>query len=102
MRRAIGGRLGLPGLADPNKPDRTSSESSSVPRTYYHVARTRTGLALPPPARRQGGFLLDRNPSTSKKELVVQELTGAQALVRSLEQQGVEVVCGLPRRTSMP
>jgi acetolactate synthase I/II/III large subunit len=32
----------------------------------------------------------------------VQELTGAQALVRSLEQQGVEVVFGLPGGTILP
>ncbi|HXB46396.1 MAG TPA: acetolactate synthase large subunit [Streptosporangiaceae bacterium] len=45
---------------------------------------------------------MDRKPGTSKKELVVQELTGAQALVRSLEQQGVEVVFGLPGGTILP
>jgi len=32
----------------------------------------------------------------------VQQLTGAQALVRSLEQQGVEVVFGLPGGTILP
>jgi len=32
----------------------------------------------------------------------VQELTGAQALVRSLEQQGVDVVFGLPGGTILP
>ncbi len=32
----------------------------------------------------------------------MQELTGAQALVRSLEQQGVEVVFGLPGGTILP
>jgi acetolactate synthase I/II/III large subunit len=32
----------------------------------------------------------------------VEELTGAQALVRSLEQQGVEVVFGLPGGTILP
>jgi acetolactate synthase I/II/III large subunit len=32
----------------------------------------------------------------------VQELTGAQALVRSLEEQGVEVVFGLPGGTILP
>jgi acetolactate synthase I/II/III large subunit len=37
-----------------------------------------------------------------KKEPLVQQLTGAQALVRSLEQQGVEVVFGLPGGTILP
>jgi acetolactate synthase I/II/III large subunit len=36
------------------------------------------------------------------KEHLVQQLTGAQALVRSLEQQGVEVVFGLPGGTILP
>ncbi|HEY2505841.1 MAG TPA: thiamine pyrophosphate-binding protein, partial [Streptosporangiaceae bacterium] len=33
---------------------------------------------------------------------MVQELTGAEALVRSLELQGVEVVFGLPGGTILP
>jgi acetolactate synthase I/II/III large subunit len=37
-----------------------------------------------------------------QKENPVQQLTGAQALVRSLEQQGVEVVFGLPGGTILP
>jgi acetolactate synthase-1/2/3 large subunit len=48
---------------------------------------------------RQGGFLLEPRPES--KEHPVQ-LTGAQALVRSLEQQGVDVVFGLPGGAILP
>jgi acetolactate synthase I/II/III large subunit len=43
-----------------------------------------------------------RHPLATTKEYPVHELTGAQALVRSLEQQGVEVVFGLPGGTILP
>jgi acetolactate synthase I/II/III large subunit len=41
-------------------------------------------------------------PAPQSEEFPVQQLTGAQALVRSLEQQGVEVVFGLPGGTILP
>jgi acetolactate synthase-1/2/3 large subunit len=48
---------------------------------------------------RQGGFLLEPRPESKEHHV---QLTGAQALVRSLEQQGVDVVFGLPGGAILP
>jgi acetolactate synthase I/II/III large subunit len=48
---------------------------------------------------RQGGFLLESRPESKEHHV---QLTGAQALVRSLEQQGVDVVFGLPGGAILP
>jgi acetolactate synthase-1/2/3 large subunit len=48
---------------------------------------------------RQGGFLLEPQPESKEHHV---QLTGAQALVRSLEQQGVDVVFGLPGGAILP
>src|SRR6202042_354459 len=60
------------------------------------------GPALPPPPPTARRFFVGRlSAAPHQKENPVQ-LTGAQALVRSLEHQGVDVVFGLPGGAILP
>src|SRR4029453_10498651 len=55
-------------------------------------------------AKRQGGFLFASTPSSRNLSpwSAAMHLTGAQSLVRSLEQAGVQVVFGLPGGAILP
>ena len=87
------------------------SEPRCSSNTSYSLSRSaspRRARATPPWPARQGGFLLDSDDrlpcqldSQTQKEHPV-EVTGAQALVRSLEEQGVDVVFGLPGGAILP
>src|SRR5688500_8545311 len=49
-----------------------------------------------------GGFFIARDPTLPEEGIRTMQMTGAQALIKSLEMEGTEVMFGLPGGAILP
>ncbi|MGQ0849153.1 MAG: acetolactate synthase large subunit [Actinomycetota bacterium] len=77
--------------------------SCSLSSSYFNSAHAPEPACAPPQPSRPGGFLFPRQHVTQPKDLPpMTKITGAQALIRSLEREGVDIVFGVPGGAILP